>query len=315
MTVATETVAQEPTIIVGFEDATPLLEKPDELRAQANRDGYLFFRGLLPADDILNVRRQLLQILDDSGWIRRDADLMEGLVDPVGAAGLEDWGGTGVNQAAYLATQKLEAFHRLAHHPQLIHVYEQLFGKAVLPHPRNIARLMVPTTRLAPTPMHQDFIHIQGTRNVWTCWIPLGDIPRALGGLSVLQRSHDLGVLGVTAAAGAGGLEAILCNVNLPWVEHDYQVGDVLTFNSCTVHKALPNQTPERIRVSTDFRYQPADEDLEEKSLQPHMQVASWEEIYAGWPDSDLKYYWQKHDLELSPWDESVRWQKEKICD
>jgi hypothetical protein len=309
---ATETA--QPTIIVGFEDATPLLNTPDALRAQADRDGYLFFRGLLPATDILNVRRQLLRVLSDAGWIRQDTDLMDGLADPAGVANLNDFGGTGVTQEAYLATQKIEDFHRLAHHPRLIHVYEQLFGKAVLPHPRNIARLMVPTERLAPTPIHQDFIHIQGTRNVWTCWIPLGDIPVALGGLSVLRGSHNLGVLGVTAATGAGGLESILCNVNLPWVEHNYQVGDVLTFSSCTVHKALPNQMPARVRLSTDFRYQPADEDLEERSLQPHMQVATWDEIYAGWPDSGLKYYWKNHNLALSLWDESLRWQKEKIC-
>ena len=94
---------------------------------------------------------------------------------------LESWGGTGVSEAAYLAIQKLELFHRLPHHPKLIRMYETLFGKAVLPHPRNIARLMVPSPGAVPTPIHQDFIHIQGTRNVWTAWIPFGDIPRALG--------------------------------------------------------------------------------------------------------------------------------------
>ena len=125
-----------------------------------------------------------------------------------------------------------------------------------------------------PTPIHQDFIHIQGTRNVWTAWIPFGNIRGSLGGLAVLKGSHKQGVLAVTAAAGAGGLESILCNIDLPWVEHDYEIGDVLTFHSCTVHKSLPNLMGNRVRLSCDYRYQPGDEDLEEKSLKPHMQLA-----------------------------------------
>lgn len=313
------TQTQEPAVTVGFEDATPLLGAPEALRAQADRDGYLFFKKLLPAEVLLELRRQLLELLAGYGWVRGDGDLlvgdlMDGLADAEGVASLQDWGGTGVTEEAYRAVQKLELFHRLAHHPNLIQVYQQLFGKAVLPHPRNIARLMIPHPGAAPTPMHQDFIHIQGTRNVWTCWFPLGDTPRALGGLSVLKGSHKKGVLAVTAAAGAGGLESILCDTDLPWIEHDYEIGDVLTFHSCTLHKALPNLLGERVRLSCDYRYQPADEELEERSLQPHMQVAPWDEIYAGWQSDDLMYYWLKHDLQFSPWDEKLHWQKERIC-
>jgi hypothetical protein len=307
--------AKESPVIVGFDDATPLLSAPQALRAQADRDGYLFFRKLLPAEIVLDLRRQLLQVLDQFGWLQQEEEPRLGLADPGAVADLESWGGTGVPQAAYLAIQKVELFHRLPHHPNLIHMYETLFGKPVLPHPRNIARLMVPSPGAAPTPIHQDFIHIQGTRNVWTAWIPFGDVPRALGGLAVMRGSHKQGVLAVAPAAGAGGLEAIVCHTDLPWIEHDYEVGDVLTFHSCTVHKALPNLMGNRVRLSCDYRYQPADEDLEEKSLKPHMQVADWSELYAGWPDSTLKYYWRKHDLVLSPWDETIRWQKERICD
>ena len=305
---------KEPVVLTGFEDATPLLGDPEALRRRADEEGVLFFRGLLPREHVLEVRRQLLEVLDSHGWIRRDRDLMDGYVNAEAVRDLDSWGGTGVTEAAYLDTQKVEIFHRLAHHPDLIRMYETLFGEAVLPHPRNIARLMVPCPASRPTPIHQDFIHIQGTRNVWTCWMPLGDIPLALGGLVVMPRSHKLGVLSVTAAEGAGGLETILCDVDLNWIQENYRAGDVLTFNSCTVHKSLPNEMPERVRLSVDYRYQPAAEDIEEKSLRPHMDVATWDEIYADWPSDELKYYWTKHDLQLSPWDEILRWQKEKIC-
>lgn len=311
---STDSPVKPQTVILGFEDATPLLDRPDALRGQADRDGYLFFRGLIPAEDILEVRRQLLGIMVRHKMVRADRDVMAGWVDHANVQDMESWGGTGVTQQAYYDLQKLQIFHALPHHPQMLRIYETLFGKAVLPHPRNIARLMVPCPSNRPTPIHQDFIHIQGTHNVWTAWIPLGDIPRELGGLSIMRGSHRLGVLSVTQAEGAGGLETILCNVDLPWIEEDYRVGDVLTFVSTTVHKSLPHQDRDRVRLSVDYRYQPADEDIEEKSLQPHMQVATWDDLYADWPTDELKYYWTKHDLKLSPWDELIRWQKEKIC-
>ena len=309
-----DTATREPIVIVGFEDATLLLDHPEQLRAQADRDGCLFFRGLLPAEDVLEVRRQVLELMARHRMVRTDRDIMEGWVDHENVQDMESWGGTGVPQQAYYDLQKIQIFHALSHHPQMIRIYETLFGKAVLPHPRNIARMMVPCPSNRSTPIHQDFIHIQGTYNVWTAWIPLGDIPREMGGLAVMPGSHRLGVLSVTSAEGAGGLEAILCDVNLPWIEENYRTGDVLTFVSTTVHKSLPHLNRDRVRLSVDYRYQPADEDIEEKSLQPHGLVATWDDLYADWPTDELKYYWTKHDLKFSPWDELIRWQKEKIC-
>jgi hypothetical protein len=310
-----QNAAQELPVVVGFEDATPLLATPERLREQADRDGFLFFKGLVPADVIADLRRQMLETMDQYGWFRKDRPLDEGLIDPQAVQDLEPFCGCGLSHEAYLAIYKLELFHGLAHHPNVLRVFEELYGEPVLPHPRNIARCMVPCPANKPTPLHQDFIHVQGTRAAWTTWIPIGRVPRELGGLSVLKGSHKLGVLGVTAAEGAGGLETILCNVNLPWIEHDYEPGDVLTFHSCTVHKSLPNQLNDRIRLSVDYRYQPAADDIEEKSLKVHCQMAEWDEIYQGWQNEALKYYWQNKELRLSPWDESLRWQKERICD
>jgi ectoine hydroxylase-related dioxygenase (phytanoyl-CoA dioxygenase family) len=38
--------------------------------------------------------------------------------------------------------------------------------------------------------------------------------------------------------------------------------GDAILFNCLTVHRALPNVTPDRVRISVDFRYQPASEPI-----------------------------------------------------
>jgi hypothetical protein len=68
------------------------------------------------------------------------------------------------------------------------------------------------------------------------------------------------------------------------------------------------------VRLSCDYRYQPAHQDIEARSLQPHMQVAAWSDLYRDWQDTTYQYYWERAPLTLSPWDESLHWQKERIC-
>jgi hypothetical protein len=130
----------------------------------------------------------------------------------------------------------------------------------------------------------------------------------------VLRKSHLQGVRHIEKVLGAGGAESQICGNEREWMQGDFAAGDIVTFPSLTVHKAMPNHMKDRLRLSCDFRYQPADEPIEERSLEPHMGEISWEEIYAGWKNDRLKYYWKGREPRVSPWDESVRWQKQRIC-
>ena len=104
-----------------------------------------------------------------------------------------------------------------------------------------------------------------------------------------------------------------MCGLDLAWMQGDYRVGDVITFHSQTVHKALPNQTSS-VRLSADFRYQLAESVISPESLEPHGAVLSWDEIYQGWENAALQYYWRPEELECVPFDPIVKWQKEHIC-
>ena len=302
----------------GFYDATPLLGDPDALRARSDEDGFLFFRGFLPVEPVLELRRQILAIVGRYGWLRAGTDPMEGIADLEAVAASDAQDKTlyaiGVTADAYRDIQCLELFHALPHHPKLLALYESLFGEAVLPHPRHIARVLLPSPSLAPTPPHQDYIYIQGTHRFWTCWFPLGDVPVDLGGLSILRGSHREPVLDVARARGAGGFEAILCGKDYTWVQDDYRCGDVVTFPSHTVHKGLPSRLRDHIRLSCDVRYQPAADPIEEGSLQPHMGVADWDAVYRGWTSDALQYYWRRRDLQLAPRDAAIFTPREKIC-
>ncbi|WP_372637491.1 phytanoyl-CoA dioxygenase family protein [Cohnella sp.] len=302
-----------------FPDSSPLLGLSEALRERADQDGMLFFKGLIPQETVLALRQDVLSILESRGLTDSRHALIDGMADVEAVNRIPDeeirWNGVGVTHDIYLAIQKLESFHALAHQEKLLSMYRELFGCEVFPHPRNIARVMLPHRDTKVTPSHQDFLHIQGETETWTAWIPLGDVPRRLGGLAVLKGSHKAGLLGVTEAPGAGGLESILCGLDYEWQTIDYEAGDVLTFNSLTVHKSMPNQVPGHIRLSCDYRYQALRSGavIEPRSLLPHGPFA-WEELYEGWERKELQRYWENVGFSYSEFDESIRWQKEKIC-
>ena len=198
-----------------FQEHNALLDDPQALSRQMATDGFLFFRGLVPADETVALRREILQICDNYGWIAPGTELMDGIADP-SADGMEPFCGVGVPPEAYGDVQRLESFHRFAHNPALVNMLSQLFDEKVLVHALKIARLMIPAKGNAPTPAHQDHIFIQGTKTVYTCWMPLGDCPRELGGLSVLRGSHKMGVFPVRAAEGAGGARGAIRPPGVP---------------------------------------------------------------------------------------------------
>lgn len=296
-----------------FEDSSNLLGKPDALRDQASKNGYLFFKNFLSCELILSLRKQILEIIQKDGWLAPGSALMVGRVnrDRLNDA---DYVPAILSKQVYRRIQSLELFHSLPHHPRIISLFEALFQDEVFPHPRHIARILVSGPKTVPTPPHQDYVYIQGTHQFWTLWFSLGDCSQELGGLSVLKGSHRENILDVKKALGAGGYETILCNHEYEWVGSNYECGDILIFPSHTIHKGLPSLMPDQIRLSCDCRYEPLSETIQESSLRPHLNIASWEEIYKGWAADDLKYYWEKKHLSYSPWNPDLLKDTERIC-
>jgi ectoine hydroxylase-related dioxygenase (phytanoyl-CoA dioxygenase family) len=208
--------------------------------------------------------------------------------------------------AVYDQVMKLESFHALAHDPAMLAMYRELLGEAVLVHPRNIARIIFPRNTKFTTPAHQDYIHIQGTPETFTSWIPLGDCPREFGSLSILAGSHRRGLLPTHAAYGAGGRGVDTEDLGLTWAEGDFRAGDFVLFHSHAVHRALDNTTSARLRLSVDYRYQGVSQPVVEGSLLPHFARLIWDEIYTGWRSDRYQYYWRDLPLKVVPFDRSL---------
>lgn len=280
-----------------------LLGDPGALRERMDADGYLLFRRVLDCDSLLELRRQMLAVMADHGWVKRQRVLMRALVarPPVREGDDEFF-------AVYDDVQRLEAFHALAHHERLLGVVRQVVGGTAFPHPLKIARIGFPGNYEASTPPHQDYLNNQGTPRLTAAWIPLGRVPTELGGVAILRGSHRLGVLPLEFDLGPGNRRAVLSPdvlEELRWVTTDYELGDVLLFPSLTVHAALHNASEVELRLSVDFRYQCEGEDLTEIVLQPHFRRVTWDDIYVGWQSKELQYYWRDLDYRVVPFDRS----------
>ena len=272
-----------------------ILNQPQILRQRLEADGYLFLRNLLEPETLLNVRRQFLEICRKHGWLLNGGDIMEGRGRADAYSGYFEF------TPVYADIQLLEDFHALPHHPKIVNTLAAVLGGTIFPHPRNISRITLPGSLKMTTPPHQDYVFIQGTRRVYTVWFPLSDCPRPLGGLGVAAGSHRLGVLPIKKAEGTGGLCTDVDENKLEWHTSDFNLGDVIVFHALMVHKAYHNTTPETLRLSCDFRYQLAGEPLVWDTIRPHMQMHSWETIYANWKSEVHKYYWHQYALQVVP--------------
>jgi hypothetical protein len=271
-------------------------EDAQTLRERMQREGYLFFRGLISVPEIRQTRAEILKWCAVEGWLQPGSEPMEGIA----ATGVAHTEPTPDYMAVYDKVLRGEAFNTLAHDAGLLAVLRLLFEEEPLPHARNIARILFPQNTLHTTPAHQDYLHIQGTEQTYTAWIPLGDCPRDLGSLIVMPGSHRAGVCSVHRAYGAGGVGIDTEALPYGWAGSDFEVGDVVLFHSLTVHKALPNLSLDRLRLSVDFRYQPLSHPVAASSLKPHYERQSWEEIYADWTSTRFQYYWQDLPIHYS---------------
>jgi len=240
----------------------------EELRAQMEETGYLFFRAIVPEEEVLRVRKDVFELCREAGWLDSSRKMMDGIMAPGHTPLME---GMPDYMAVYRKVLKTPSFFDFPAQSGLTNVAQKILGGEVLIHPRRIGRVTFPNFVSAATPAHQDHFYIRGAVDTYSCWTPLGECPRELGGLAVLPGSHREGFLDHTVkTAGVGGTGVAVEESEVVWHTGDFGIGDALFFHSFTIHKAMPNLTSDRLRLSTDNRYQLVEDEIDPASLLPH---------------------------------------------
>lgn len=293
-----------------FLDSTNVQHNTDELKQRLGRDGYLYLRGLLPKEVVEPLRLQWLQFAREAGWVETNTERGDDVAN-LSAFCAEP-------QEVYMAVMhqvyQLPEFWAIPLHPHVMDLFERLLDEKVLALPSVIGRTIFPQRTEYTTPAHQDWIPIQGCQETYTCWLPMSDIPRQLGGLQINAGSHCGGVYNFKPAMGAGGMEITDALDEAEWVYSPTCQGDVIIFHSLTVHKGMPNTT-DRFRMSIDGRYQRVSDTVAANSLKPHGFLITWDEVYENWPEEHpYKYYWHKWKLKIKDYDTSYMQKRDAMA-
>ena len=290
--------AKEMKVVKPFVDCNDVLGDHIELRSRATENGYLYFPDLLPVEEVLAVRRGVLQVAGRYGFLRKNTNISEGIRKEDVYIDLEyDKPTPPELKKFYNDILSLRCFNAFPHHKKITELIELLVGESTFVHPRHICHILFPGRFDHTTEPHQDFHPVRGTENTWTVWIPLGNIDSDLGGVAIACGSNQRGYLDNNLVTSGQ-----LLDDKTVWHWNPFSCGDVLIFNSLTIHQGRYNVTPNTIRLSTSARYQAISEPVEAAALTPHWGWANWEELYANWDQNDpLKYYWQSLDLNIRP--------------
>lgn len=239
-------------------DSAPIAGDDGALRARAREDGYLLLRDLAGA--VASLRALVLEVGGALGLLLPGPpDRPEARATPGGRLT-----GTGYDDPRWLALQQRVVadprFTAVGDDPRLLRVLHALLGEPPMTRRGDICRLAFPGTPHLTTPPHQDHYYTGGTTRLWTVWIPLVKAPIELGPLAVLPGSHRGGLL---PHHGEGaGRQGVQVPGDAPFAASPLSAGDAILFHCLTVHRALPNTTTDRVRISADYRYQPASEPI-----------------------------------------------------
>ena len=126
------------------------------------------------------------------------------------------------------------------------------------------------------TGAHYDVVYMgRGTKDLFTVWTPLGDVPLEQGPLAILVGSHrfekvretygqmDVDRDKVTGWFSNNPMETVDQHGGR-WGTHEFRMGDVLIFGMFTMHGSIDNHS-NRFRLSCDTRYQRADAPIDER--------------------------------------------------
>ncbi len=250
------------------------------LRERMREDGYLYLPGYLDPDAVLEARREVTARLAEDG-------LLDARFPPLDAVANENPppGKRGVRNDI---ARRSEAVQRLLYAGRMMEFYRRLLGGEVLHFDYTWLRAIAPGKAAAP---HCDIVFMgRGTQELCTAWTPLGDITYQMGGLMILEHSHRLER--VRNTYGRMDVDSYCANrpdaelyasrqkrwsgqlsKNAPrlrerlggrWLTAEFHAGDLLTFGMFTIHASLDNHS-DRVRLSSDTRYQLASEPADER--------------------------------------------------
>ena len=256
------------------------LDQPRELARRLEEDGYLYIPGFFDRDLIMSARTSVCERLAAEGLLDPAHPTFEGVAHPDKTSNYN-------REPA----RNNPAIERVVYGPELLGFYQNLFGEPVRHFTYTWFRAL---SRGQGSTPHCDLVYMgRGTHQLLTCWIPYGDTPLDMGGVMLLEGSPNKSdrikkylevdvdeycenkpeeVESVITKGGwshPGYLSknpvSLRENLGGRWLTApEWKAGDFITFGMTMVHAGMDNQT-NRLRLSSDTRYQRASQPIDER--------------------------------------------------
>ena len=266
-----------------------LLETLDE-------HGYLFVRDLFAAAEVLQVRNEICKAMSESGMLDPENDPIDCV--PKKEKLIRGNDSTKGSSTFDAIPEKCPGLKQLLYGDETKSFFEKLFGGNVRHFDLTWFRGIAPGYGTVP---HCDIVYMgRGTHDLLTCWVPYGNISLEMGGLMVLEGSTNEYVQNRIENYLSRDVDEYCENRPLPdhidldsktdntiwngwlaanpvslrknlggrWLTTEYRPGDALVFSCKLVHASLDNQS-NAFRLSSDCRYQRADEPIDERFVGP----------------------------------------------
>ncbi|KFX98819.1 hypothetical protein O988_04186 [Pseudogymnoascus sp. VKM F-3808] len=186
-----------------------LCDEPIEnLRGRFQKDGYLFLKGLLPRDEVLQARQEYFKLIAPSGVLAPGTTPIQGIFDT--SKSISDFPGIGAGPTdeSVKPSETGELFLELARQAHTEDWYAKTFchlpalkgfiakftnwGEDTMQLRRSLLRNNIPGSKAIGPHYDQIFLRHGDTTNL-TAWVPMGDISIKGGGLIYLEGSQSIG--------------------------------------------------------------------------------------------------------------------------
>jgi len=243
-------------------DSTALLDRPTALRERLAADGFLYLKGVLDKELVAAARAEVLQRLVAVGEVAEPAS--EAIATGTSRRDelIEDRG------VFWKSVSEGPMLRALSHGAAMNRIMQLVVGDPVRPQDYMFLRT---GARGRATGLHFDYpFFTRAHDQVYTVWLPIGDVPVTDGPLVVVEGSNYFSDL----IDPMMGFDVARDNSRKATLDQDavtlaqqrgarlltrnFEAGDIAVFGMYTLHGSLENYSSvNRVRLSCDVRWQP----------------------------------------------------------